>query len=147
MKAITILAAVCLAGTTAAWASQQTKLSDLPAPVQVTVKAETTNATLVGISKETEKGKTIFEVETKVGGKTRDLLVDATGTVIEVEEEIDPAAVPSAVKATIDKQSAGGTVQRLERLTRGAAVSYEVVLKKAGKTTEITVNPDGTIRK
>ena len=140
------LAMVGLVATTAV-AEQKIKLSDLPAAVQATVKAETANATVLGISKEAEKGKTVFEVETKVGTKTRDFVVDAAGKVIDVEEETDLASVPAAVKATIDKQSAGGTVTRIEKATQGTTVSYEVGLKKNGKNSEFTVNADGSLHK
>ena len=140
------LAMLWLVAATAA-AEQKIKLSDLPAAVQATVKAETANATVLGISKEAEKGKTVFEVETKVGTKTRDFVVDAAGKVIDVEEETDLASVPAAVKATIDKQSAGGTVTRIEKATQGTTVSYEVGLKKNGKNSEFTVNADGSLHK
>ena len=79
MKAILSLAAAWLVLATTASAEQKIKVSDLPAAVQATVKAETANATVLGISKEAEKGKTVFEVETKVGSKTRDFVVDAAG--------------------------------------------------------------------
>ncbi|MEO8679548.1 MAG: hypothetical protein ABI665_10910 [Vicinamibacterales bacterium] len=110
-KTLASLAMVWLVATTAS-AEQKLKMSDLPAAVQATVKAETVNATVLGISKETEKGETVFEVETKVVAKTRDFVVDAAGKVIEVEEETDLASVPAAVKATIDKQSEGGASSR-----------------------------------
>ncbi len=140
------LAMVGLVATTAA-AEQKIKMSELPAAVQATVKAETANATLLGIAKEIEQGKTVFEVETKVGTKTRDFAVDAAGKVIEVEEETDLASVPAAVKTTIDKQSAGGTLTRIEKVTQGSTVSYEVGLKKNGKHSEFTVNADGSFHK
>ena len=145
-KTLAALAMLWLVAATAA-AEQKIKLSDLPAAVQATVKAETANATVLGISKEAEKGKTVFEVETKVGTKTRDFVVDAAGKVIDVEEETDLASVPAAVKATIDKQSAGGTVTRIEKATQGTTVSYEVGLKKNGKNSEFTVNADGSLNK
>ena len=48
-------------------------------------RTERKNATLKGVSKETEERKT-RKVETLVNGKSRDLLVDPAGKVIEVEE-------------------------------------------------------------
>ena len=145
-KTLAALAIVGLVATTAV-AEQKLKMSELPAAVQATVKTETANATVLGISKETDKGNTVFEVETRVGTKTRDFVVDAAGKVIQVEEETDLASVPAAVKATIDKQSAGGTVTRIEKATQGTTVSYEVGLKKNGKNSEFTVNADGSLHK
>src|SRR5712672_1868503 len=76
-------------------AETKVKMADLPPAVQAAVKEQTKNATLVGLSKEKEKGKTMYEVETKVAGKTRDLLLDSTGVVVEVEEQIEMSAVPA----------------------------------------------------
>ena len=145
----TTLAALAMVGlvATTAGAEQKLKMSELPAAVQATVKTETANATVLGIAKETDKGKTVFEVETKVGTKTRDFVVDAAGKVIEVEEETDLASVPAAVRVAIDKQSAGGTVRRIEKATQGGTVSYEVGLRKNGKNSEFTVNADGSLHK
>src|ERR1700704_4257820 len=102
-------------------ADTKVKVESLPAAVQAAVKEQTKNATLVGLSKEVEKGKTTYEVETKVNGKTRDLLLDATGKRVEVEEETDIKSIPAAAREAIQKTAAGGTVKRVETLTRGSS--------------------------
>src|SRR5450759_2756719 len=85
-------------------ADTKVKMTDLPAAVQAAVKEQTKTATLVGLSKEVEKGKTLYEVETKVNGKTRDLLLDSTGAVVETEDEVDLDSIPNAAKAAIKKK-------------------------------------------
>ena len=67
------------------FAETKVKMTDLPLAVQAAVKEQTKTATLVGLSKEKERGKTVYEVETKMNGKTRDLLIDATGAIVEIE--------------------------------------------------------------
>ncbi len=130
-------------------AEKKVKLESLPPAVQNGVREQTKNATLVGLNEEKEKGKTVYEVETKgASGKTRDLLLDSTGAVIETEEEIDLDAVPAAAKAAIQKRLAGGTIRKVEKLTKGSSVSYEAAIKtKSGKNTEIGVNADGSPHK
>lgn len=128
-------------------ADTRVKMESLPAAVQAAVKEQTKNATLVGLSKEVEKGKTTYEVETKVNGKTRDLLLDAAGKLVEVEEETDIKSIPAAAREAIQKKAVGGTVKRVETLTRGSSVSYEAAIQKNGKNSEINVNADGTVRK
>ena len=125
-------------------ADTKVKMTDLPAAVQAAVKEQTKNATLVGVSKEADKGKTLYEVETKIGGKTRDLLLDANGTVVEIEDEIELSAVPTAAQQAIQKKAAGGTIKKVEKLTKGVSISYEVALLKNGKSSEFAVNPDGS---
>jgi uncharacterized membrane protein YkoI len=90
------------------------------------------------------KAKTVYEVETKIGGKSRDLLLDQTGTMVETEEEVDLDTVPTPAKSAIQKRTAGRTISKVEKVTAGAAVSYEAVIKtRSGKTVEYAVNADG----
>ncbi len=116
-------------------------LSKYPAAVRATIEAETKNATLTGVSKETEKGKTQYEVETMVNGTSRDLLVDPSGKVIEVEEQI---AVDSAPAAVQDALKAKGTVLKLESVSRDGVITYEASVKgKSGKKTEVALDAQG----
>ena len=122
-------------------ATPRVDLSKYPAAVRSTIEAETKNATLKGISKETEKGKVQYEVETLVNGKSRDLLVDPSGKVIEVEEEIAVDTAPAPVQAALN---ARGKVLKLERVTRATATSYEAsVSSKNGKKSSVALNADG----
>jgi len=64
----TLIAAAIALGAlvtgTAPAAQKKIKMQDLPPTVQQTVKEQTRNATLVGLMKEVENGKTVFELET-----------------------------------------------------------------------------------
>lgn len=130
-------------------AQSKMKLEDLPAPVQETVRNETKGVTLSGISKEVEKGKTFYEVETKSGNKTRTLLLDAAGKITAVEEEVDINAVPAAARQVIEKKAAGGQIKRVEIVMAPGAVSpyYEAVVETKGKTSEVAVNANGSKHK
>lgn len=122
-------------------AEKSLDLKTLPAAVRATVEAETKNATLKGLSKEVEKGKTQYEVETLVNGRTRDLLVDPAGTVLEVEEQLDLQSAPAPVKAALETK---GKLLRLEALTRGSVVTYEALVQaKSGKKSEISLDASG----
>ncbi len=139
------LVASLFAITATLFADTKVKMEDLPAAVQQAVKEQTKSATLVGLSKEVEKGKTTYEAETKVNGKSRDIEFDAKGVVLTVEEEIDLASIPAAARTAIEQKAAGGTIKKVESVTHGKAVSYEAAVKtKAGKNIEIGVNADGS---
>src|SRR5437879_4805616 len=86
-------------------AERKVMLESLPPAVQTAVKARTRNATLVGLRTETEKGKTMYEVETKVSGKSRNVLLDKTCAVVETEEEVDLDTIPAAAKSAIQKRA------------------------------------------
>lgn len=118
----------------------------LPAAVQSSAKANAKGAEIVGASKELEKGQTSYEVETKLGGKSRDLSFDPSGKLLAVEEEVTSDALPAAARAAIEKRAAGGTINKIEAVTVGDSVSYEAVVTAGGKRREIAVNADGTSR-
>jgi uncharacterized membrane protein YkoI len=99
------------------------------------------------VSREVEKGKTMYEVETKVNGKTRDLVFDAAGKVVSVEEEVDINTIPAGAKAAIEKKAAGGKINRVETATEGSKVYYEAAIEKSGKSSEFAVNADGSVHK
>jgi len=116
-------------------------LSKYPAAVRTTIEAETKNATLKSVSKETEKGKTQYEVETLVNGKTRDLLVDPAGKVIEVEEEIAVESAPAAVQDALRQR---GTVLRIESVLRDGVTTYEAsVQAKGGRKSSAALDAQG----
>lgn len=122
------------------------KMNELPAVVQKTVKSVSQGATIKGLAKEVEDGKTYYEAEMKVNGRTKDVLIDSAGTVVEVEQEVPMEELPAAVRATIEKQSAGGQIKNVESIVEhGQLKAYEAHIKKSGKTIEIKVKPDGTV--
>jgi len=130
-----------------AQAEKPLRRKDLPAAVEKTVARELERATLKALSSGPCEGSnkgTCYEVETLRGDKTRDLIVDAGGTVVEVEEEIALADVPEAVKAAAAKL---GKVLTAEKITRDGALSYELVIEKAGKKSEHVFEPGGAPRK
>ena len=140
-----LLAAALL--SVAVYADTKIKLEDLPPVVRAAVQEQTRNAALMGLSKEVEKGKTMYEVETKVNGRARDLLLDASGKVVSVEEEVDINSIPAAAKSAIEKKTVGGRIRRVETVTQGSKVTYEAQYEKGGKTHEVAVNADGSVHK
>ncbi len=141
---IGMTAAVAASGATAA--ERSVKMKDLPAAVQQTVLEKTKGLTLVGLSEETEKGQTFYEAETKVDGKTRDILIDATGAVVEEEQEVPLDSIPEAARAAIERAAGNAKVELVESVTKGGTTVYEATVKKNGKKTEIVVASDGTIQ-
>ena len=126
-------------------AEKKIRMQDLPPAVQKAIPVETKGADIKGYNQETEHGKTFYEVETTVNGKSRDLLFDGSGTLVEVEEEIALDAIPAGAKAAIEKRAAGGKINKVESVTRGQSVSYEAgITTKNGKRSEIAVKSDGS---
>ena len=139
----TTLLALVLSAAVAALsaADKKVQMKDLPAAVQKMVQAEEAKgARIVGLATEVEGGKTMYEVETIVGGRTRDLLLNAAGAIVETEEETAIDAVPAPVKAALE---ARGKVGKVETVTKGRTVTYEAVVEKNGKKSEVAVDAAG----
>ena len=119
--------------------------SDLPAAVQKAAKSQIQGAQVLAASSEKEDGRTTYEVETKVDGKSRDLSFNASGQLLEVEQQVDLNSIPAAAKTSLLKSAGSGTIQKVESVTAGKSVSYEAtVTTNTGHHTEIAVNADGT---
>ena len=142
--AILIIAiSVCLTGSALAQEKKLTR-SQLPAAVQATVDAQSQGATVKGFSEEKEKGQIFYEAEMTVKGHSKDVLIDAKGGVVEVEEEVALDSLPAAVREGLQAKAAGGKLGRVESLTKqGKLVAYEAVVRTNGKKSEVQVGPDG----
>jgi uncharacterized membrane protein YkoI len=117
------------------------QLKNLPPAVRATVEAETKNATIKGISMETEKGKTVYELESLVNGRTRDLMIDSAGKVYVVEEQLDADKAPPPVRSALE---AKGTIVVLESVLENGRTTYEGQVKtKAGKKLSMELDADG----
>jgi uncharacterized membrane protein YkoI len=141
---ITVLTICAFAAAVAPAAEKKVQMKDLPPAVQKTVQEQTKGAEIKGLIQETEKGKTQYEVETMVSGKTRDFIVDTTGAVVEVEEEVSLDTLPAAAKAAIAKKTSGGKITHVETLTREGTTTFEVAYTKGGKKLEAGVKADGS---
>jgi uncharacterized cupredoxin-like copper-binding protein len=120
-------------------------MKDLPAAVRRTVQEQSQGATIRGLSKEVEGGKTTYEVEMKVNGRGKDVTMDASGAVIEVEEEVALGSIPNAAQAAIKKAAGSGQITKVEKVSGGKETAYEAGLRKNGKRSEVRVSEDGRL--
>jgi len=121
-------------------------VKDSPAAVQQTVAKESKNATIRGFSEEEEGGKTVYELELLVDGRTRDMIIDQSGRVLEVEQQVDLASLPAPVKAAIVKAAGRGTIQVVESIAKGGKITvYEAQIVNSGKRSEVQVDPQGKV--
>jgi len=118
--------------------------TDLPPAVERTVAAQSAGATVRGFSKEVDKGQTFYEAKLTVSGHSKDILIDANGSVVEVEEEVSLASLAASVQAGLKAGTASGTIKKVESITKnGRLVAYEAHVDTKGKRSEVQVGPDG----
>jgi hypothetical protein len=128
----------------AALQEKKIKRSDLPAAVEKAVAAQSVGATIKGFSKENEKGQTYYEAEMIVNGHTKDVLIDANGAIVEVEEQVAMDALPADVRAGLQARADEGKLVKVETITKkDKLVAYEAQVTKGGKKSEVQVGPDG----
>jgi hypothetical protein len=120
------------------------KREQLPLAVEKTVATESQGATINGFATEVEKGKRLYEVELTVSGRSKDISMDKTGKVVEVEEEVTMDSLPATVQDGLRKAAGAGTIGKIESLTKGGKlVAYEAHVKTGTKRSEIQVGPNG----
>ena len=128
--------------------SQETKIAakNVPAPVIAAFKATYPNATIRGYSREKENGKTYYEIESREGHVSRDVLYNPDGTVAEIEETVDIKDLPAEVRQTIHTHYPKGVITKAEKTMAGDKVSYEVTIKHGIKRVTIELDSDGKLK-
>ncbi|HLG16623.1 MAG TPA: hypothetical protein VJH03_19290 [Blastocatellia bacterium] len=123
------------------------KLKDLPKAVQSTAKEQSKGASVrMYLSKETADGTTFYQIALRVSGRDKYVLIDPTGVVVEVVEEIDVASLPPAAMAEIEKHKGGGKIVLVESITKnGGIVAYQARVKSGKKLSEVKVSPAGQL--
>jgi hypothetical protein len=137
---------VCTMLFTAITTAQEKKInrSDLPAAVEKTVAAQSRGASIRGFSREEENGKTFYEAELMVSGHSKDLLIDANGAVVEVEEQVEIGSLPLSVKSGLQAKAGKGKLLKVESITKhNNLLAYEAQVLTGGKRSEVQVGPEG----
>ena len=143
--AIAVIAAtLCAISSPAEEHEKKINRSDLPAPVEKTVAAQTQGATIRGFNEEKENGKTYYEAELTVNGHSKDILIDPAGAIVEIEEQVALTSLPTAVQSGLLAKAGSGKLGKVESITkRDKIVAYEAKVTTNGKRSEIQVGPDG----
>jgi uncharacterized membrane protein YkoI len=147
---IGLLLATAIAATTppaepisAQGAEKKPTLRDLPPAVQETVKAQGKDATLRGLATELMDGVTVYEVELTVRGRTRDMILDAEGKILTVEDQTTLDEIPEGARAAIQKAVGTGKLTFVEKVTQGATTFYEGHIRDGANISEVKVDADG----
>jgi len=120
------------------------KREQLPAAVEKTVAQESEGATIKGFAREVENRQTFYEASLTVNGHNKDILMDKSGNIVEVEEQVSMDSLPAVVQDALKKAAGRGTIQSVESLTKkGKLVAYEGHGKRGIKRFEIQVGPNG----
>lgn len=130
-----------LAGTIPGHASERrVTMNQMPAPVRETAMKISKGAKIKGLSKETEHGKTTYEVETFQDGRGKDFTIDSNGNVIEIEEQVELSSLPESIRTELRQKAGNGKILKIESVTKnGKLVNYEAQVRNGRHTREIEV--------
>jgi len=116
---------------------------DVPAAVLAAFEKAYPKATVKRFIKETQKGQTVYELETLEGQTTRDIIYAPDGRMLLLEESVSLSDLPPAVKAALDKKHPGAKILRSEKVIKGNITGYEFLVEHMGKTAEVVFDPQG----
>ena len=118
----------------------------LPPAIEAAFKQKWPNAVAKNVSKETDAGKTVYEVESVDAGRRRDINFYADGTIILYEEELKASEVPAVVLEAVAKRYPKSKVTLWERLytIKDNSANYELGITGAGSVKEVILTPDGS---
>ena len=143
--AIALLAGLALAAPILA-DEEKVPLDKLPAKVTAAVKEKFKDGELVSALKEVADGKTLFEVQLKHKGHAVDVTVTEDGTITVIEKEITAKDLPKAVAAAVEEKFPKATWKKVEEITKGEKITFEVLLTTADKKEfEVVLDPSGKI--
>ena len=108
---------------------------DLPPAVEKTVAARSQGATIRGFSQEKENVPAQLRSRGNPSTVTaKDILIDANGAVVEIEEQVAIDSLPAPVKDGLQARAGDGKILKVESLTKkNKLVAYEAVVQSAGK--------------
>jgi hypothetical protein len=145
MRTLHVVWFMCAVATiTVAAQERKIKRSDLPPAVEKTVAAESQGATIRRFSAERENGQTYYEAAMIVAGHSKDVLIDGTGAIVEVEEEVAIDSLRGEVRDGLEAKAGSGKLGKVESITKhDKLVAYEAKVTANGKKSEVQVGPDG----
>jgi uncharacterized membrane protein YkoI len=119
-------------------------IAEVSAPARAAIETETAGGRVDKITREVERGKTVYDVEATVGGRHVEYLIDAgDGKLLGTEVPIEFSALPKPVQEATAKYfgTTGGLV--MMKGVEYGETHYEIEGPKNGKTVEVTFDSRG----
>jgi uncharacterized membrane protein YkoI len=140
-----IVATVSLSGFSAVAQEKKITAKDVPAAVITAFKNSYPNATIRGYAREKEEGKVFYEIESREGVMSRDVLYHADGTVAEIEESMAATDLPADAQQAIKQKYPKAVIRLAEKTTAGDKITYEVSLRQGKKRMSMEFDASGKV--
>jgi uncharacterized membrane protein YkoI len=143
LSVMVLLAALSLRATAAEEAEQKVSLEKIPPAAAKAIKELSAGARITNLSKEKDEGKVVFEAQFTAKGHVHEITVDERGKLVSDEKVIALSEAPATVRRAIEREAAGGKLQKLERIEEGGTVFFEALVAANGKRTEVKFDSAG----
>jgi hypothetical protein len=140
-----IVSAVSLFGFSAVAQEKKITAKDVPAAVITAFKNSYPNANIRGYAREKEHGKVFYEIESREGTMSRDVLYNADGTVAEIEESMAATDLPADAQQAIKQKYPKAVIRLAEKTTAGDKITYEVSLRQGKKRMSMEFDASGKV--
>ena len=150
---IAVVASLLVVLTTARADEEKVPLDKLPKVVVDAVKARFSDAKLLSAEKETEDGKTVYEVVIQNKDQKIEVTLTPQGEITEIEKQIKAKDLPTKVAKALEDKYPKATYKVIEEVIKvekkkEQAPYYEVLLVTADKKKlEVVLTADGKITK
>jgi hypothetical protein len=142
-----VIAAALLAASVASAEARKVKKADLPDEVRKTAERESQGARVVAYWQDDDDGTSIYEVDLKVNGHDKGVLIGPDGDVLAVQEDVAWDDLDPAVQEGIRNLADGGRIGKAHSVSQGGSVvGYGADVERDGQTIHVQVGPDGQPR-
>jgi uncharacterized membrane protein YkoI len=123
---------------------QDVTLAEMSEPARATAQKEVGGGQVNKITKEVERGKTVYDVEATVGGKHMEYLIaEKDGELLGTEVPIEFSQLPEPVRAAAEKYFGTSAGLIAMKGVEYGETQYEIEGPKNGKKVEVTFDPAG----
>jgi hypothetical protein len=143
LRLVTVFVAALVVAATASAQAPASGALPLPAAVKKAFEQAYPAATISGTTPQREDNRALFRIDSVEKGRRRVLLYDASGSVVEVAEQVEERDLPQPVAAAMHSHPRAIYVSGM-KVTRGANVEYQLTVRGTRKTAMIA-KPDGTV--
>lgn len=124
-------------------------LTDVPAAVLDAVKVRYPKAEIKSAEKETDRGRTYYEIESRLNGRELEVTLEPNGTIVEIEKDVAAGDLPKPVADAVAANHPDARIKKAQeviKLKSGKEMKhFDVDLEVGGKDLDMKVAPDGKI--
>jgi hypothetical protein len=126
--------------------TESVTLADVPAAVKTTLKGYAADTEVKKTELGDQDGSKVYEFDIEKGARKFEVSVTPGGKFMGTEEEIQLADMPAPAQATLKTQAGSNKLSGFEKAEdENHQVTYEGVIEKNGKKTEVAVDAAGKV--